>query len=214
MHQPSLQPDPWLDSEAARRIGPVTAVHGPTAGMVSGLVTLTGIVGGVFLPVWLAPLGLLVLAKGWPDWTYLFGDLRHLMGAAVGIGSYLALTSFFVVPLVVMIRDGRRALAIRLLVGARGLAHWSPTEEQVFLWDDLGTGWVCHPTFDPEGIQLRQANGSIVVIDRAFADHQKIISRVVAEVVRLMDRPGTPGEPGRQSEAIRLNEPGIVQPRE
>jgi len=211
MPGPDVHPESWFDSAAVRAIGPVQEVYRPPARSYGGRL-LVWFVAAVFAVGWLPLMVVLFLdpcSFGGPfpvkdDWL---GPIpASVLCVFVPVG--------LVVLLAVMTERFRRALAVRLLVGERGLVRWDPAGPVVVLWDDLGTVWVCRPVpGDPTGVALCHVDGVRVEIDRTFADYELAVGRVLAEMARALDRTPAPRRPRRPPEGIRPDEPGIAEPR-
>jgi hypothetical protein len=168
-------PEPWLDSEAARVIGPVELVCAPTSGN------------------WREP-GVLLMSFG-ATLALALGFILVCLAAAGTIDALLLLPWL---PLVVLVCCVLLLLGLalvryddlreRLLLGRRGLALWSPGPALVILWDDLGTIWQRVPTAlddgQPLSVVLERNGRQRLAITAFFAGHHRISLRVLEELAR------------------------------
>jgi len=195
-------PGPWLGSDAARAIGPVERVHGPAGDVYRDHGCMVAVAAIMFLPGLLIPLALIFS----PRWSIAPTEILP-----AGVIALVAICIFGGV-LADVVRLARRDLAVRVLVGARGLARWTPGGATVVLWADLGTAWTCHPArHDPSVVELRRADGAALLLDCAIAGHHAIIARVAAELAGRVDRRTLPHGLRGPSDAIRPDEPGVAE---
>jgi hypothetical protein len=112
---------------------------------------------------------------------------------------------------------GMERLRQRLLLGAQGIALWTPDLSSVVFWDELGTVWRrVRPqglTRQPLTVVLEHTNGTRLAITTFFADHHQVALRVLEELDRRTGSREEPLCPGEASEAItpaehRVSEPG------
>jgi hypothetical protein len=180
-----LPQGPWTHSAAARHIGPLESVHGPTLAVI--VKTWTVLVGLVVLGVVLLVDALRRVASGNPDW-YAVGLDLVLLGVAAAVA-------------LVAVRTMLQRLAWRVLVGARGLAEWHPTRELVVPWLELGETWLKRPAFGASvRLVLEQLNGLQLVLTTFFHDIDRIVDRVEAERVRTQNL--SPAERRKRAQAL------------
>jgi hypothetical protein len=196
---------------AARAIGPVEKVCAPTR-HERALVGWLALTIAALVPI---PLGVLGLALGAP-----IGALLTQRGAGVLFTNGACFLLLLVWPLLVLAvvwRDMAR-LSHRLLLGAKGVALWTPKLSQVVLWDDLGTVWRRVPPApeDPPSLcVVLERKGARLAITSFFADHHQVALRVLEELERRTRiREEQPSQPGTVSEAITPAERGVSEPGE
>jgi hypothetical protein len=181
---PEHPKEPWLDSEAARLIGPVEMVAAPNpeiarrrrgarrvAQVLAGLVVVA-IPTGFLLP-------LVFPTVRWPD------PVLVLIGAiAVGLLG---------VSFVGAIARHAWLLDTRILVGPRGLAVWGPHGSLVIPWEELGVFWDVSAKIAPEEptgavhralLRFRRRDGACFYLTDLFDDAERIQERVLAELHR------------------------------
>jgi hypothetical protein len=169
---------PWLDSAAARAIGPVERVCAPAWAEVAmiGWVIVTVLAGG-----WFPLLGLFAL------FGYFFPEAISST-SALGCGGVICLALSAGLAFL-----GARHLRQRLLLGERGVALWAPARSRVVMWDELDT--VRYRVWSdrqgrPFAVVLVRQDGVRLVITGFFADHHVVIQRILEELAR---RSGSPG---------------------
>jgi hypothetical protein len=197
---------PWLDSPAAHAIGSVEKVLVPAAGEAWAVGCCAGLL-AVALPFPLVAF----LA------VYVFG------GAPPGGERPLAILDLFLVawllPVLLVMIVGFRRLRVRLLLGARGIARWTPGQSLVVLWDELGTiWWRVGPAMsekNPLAVVLERQDGTQFPITAFFADYHQVALRVLEELARRTGgNDGATPQPAVTSESITPAERGVIEPGE
>src|SRR5262249_26465539 len=129
--------------------------------------------------------------------VYIFG------GAPPGGERTLAILDLFLfawlLPVLLVVIVGFGRLRVRLLLGVRGIARWSPCRSSVVLWDELGTVWRrAGPAVtggNPLAVVLERQDGTRLPITAFFADYHQVTLRVLEELAR---RTGSKDEETRQ----------------
>jgi hypothetical protein len=187
----------WLDSAAARAIGPVEIVCAPVWGNFKEL-------GVAVMFVGLAVLLTQCLV------------VCDLGGRAAGLAVFMpCLPLAYVLALMGLALMRYDELRDRLLLGQRGIALWSPGPAIVILWAELGETWHRMPLRRDDGQPLSvvlERRGTQLAITAAFAEYHKVVLRVLEELA-LRTRISA-GEKPSPSDAITPAERSVVEPGE
>jgi hypothetical protein len=200
-------PQPWLDSAAAQAVGPVELVCRPRSWVAfRRQPVLLWFLFLVALDLLGAALFLLTSAlRGFPG----FSAVQDWFAGSCMVLSFTALLLTFVTLWARRISAG---LPTCLLLGAKGLAWWTPETARVALWAEMGTVWELDPSpTDADGWVLRRADGVTILLDGRLTDHLAVVARVLAEMPRapVLVRERTAR---RASEAIAPEEHGVAEP--
>jgi hypothetical protein len=188
--QTSVAGGAWLESRVAQEIAPLELVAGPTA--VAKRTVKRG--HGVWA---LFTLG--VLAGTLLFFSVQYSGLVPGLSARLTTGVLLALCWVFsrFATASGWSSEHERLLDSRILLGARGLAFWSPEKVIVLYWDHLGQGWSA--TLDipkaerraewfPVRLKIQTKQGTTFLVSDFYEDAGRIADRVVAELQRPRDR--------------------------
>jgi hypothetical protein len=183
---PPVPDGPWLDSDAARSIGPVLLVAAPSRRgrrtwlVRTCLVTFAGLlVGGLFAFL----LGAFLYDQAYGDAN---ADPRG------GIFPFVVAASAFVMTGQYLHRQ-LLSLRPRFLLGRRGLALWNPGGSIVIPWDALVTEWrtsvrvTKYERFQlvlPVLLKLRRTDGFCLFITELYEHAPRIVERVLDELHR------------------------------
>jgi hypothetical protein len=203
---PALLPGPWLDSAAARVIGPVEKVCAPTWAEVTNAIWLTALA-ALLVPI---PLAILTVCAC----NVLYGRQSPLGGPqSMWVLFFVAWIGIVLAVLV----SGVNKLSARLLLGARGIARWSDRGDDIVLWEELGTVWRCVPGHPVSGeglaVVLENSDGRELVINGFFADHHVVALRVLEELTRRQSGSESEKPPlDSPSESIKPDQRDIAEP--
>jgi hypothetical protein len=186
-----LPQGPWTHSDAARRIGPLEAVHGPRATVVAKT-WFTVVAVNVLLAILLAGTVAQAISLARRPTT---GDDWVIVWIGAGLVVVLGVIALFGT------RPLLRRLSWRVLIGARGVAEWHPDREVVVPWIDLGETWLKRPSPTPTvRLVLEHLRGPQMILTTFYADVDRVVDRVEAERVRHQNL--SPAERRAQAETL------------
>jgi hypothetical protein len=127
---------------------------------------------------------------------------------------YLGLICLPIILIVAFL--GLYKLRERLLLGAHGIALWSPRLVKVVRWDDLGTVWRRIRDDETSGSELvvilERSDGTRLAITSFFVDHHVIALRVIEELARRVPLPrSVPAHRDTATDAIKPGEHGLTE---
>lgn len=139
--------EPWLDTDAARLIGPIEQVVQPREEVVRVRRARLGYVNGGYLLLVVIFLGGVLLT---------FTEPAETAPKPVYLVTFLLVGSFVLFLLTAGVTGAAWLLDSRLLLGPRGLVIWGAQGVVAVLWEEVGTFW--HVTSD---VPRNEATGAV-----------------------------------------------------